>query len=128
MRRNRGRHTDRNALRAVHKKIRNANRQNLRFFLGLVVVRDKADGLIEVAEIHFLRKLLKLRLGVTHGRSAVSLNRAEVAVAVDQRHAALKGLAHHNQGLVNRAVPVRVVFTHGIADDTRGLSVRLVMT
>ena len=122
-----GGHADGNALSAVDQKIRHPDRQDLRLALGLIVVGDKTDRLVQIPQVDILRELLELRLGVTHGRGAIALDGAEVSVAVHQRHAPLEGLAHDHQRLINRRIAVGVIFTHGIADNAGGLSVGLVV-
>ena len=61
------------------------------------------------------------RLGVPHRGGGVAVDRAEVAVALDQRIAQAERLRHPDQGVVDRLVAVRVVFPHHLADDRRAL-------
>ena len=42
---------------------------------------------------------------------------------VNQGHPLLEILGHHHQRVVDGAVPVRMIFTHGIAHDTRAFPV-----
>ena len=63
--------------------------------------------------------------GIPHGGGAVSVDGAEIAVSVNERDGEGILLGHMNQGVVNGAVAVRVIFTHGIADDTGAFSVGL---
>ena len=49
-------------------------------------------------------------------------------MAVYQGFALLEILCHYNQCFINRAVPVRVVFTHGISNDTGALTIWTVVT
>ena len=65
-------------------------------------------------------------LGVAHRRRVVAVDRAEIALAVDQRQAHGEVLRHADHGVVDRGVAVRVVFTHDVADDAGRLAVRLV--
>ena len=62
-------------------------------------------------------------LGVARGGGAV-VERAEVAVAVDERQAHRERLGHPHEGVVDRLVAVRVVLAHDLADDAAGLHVR----
>jgi hypothetical protein len=55
------------------------------------------------------------RLGVAHGRGAVAVAAAEVALAVDQRVALRKVLRHAHQRVVGRAVAVRVELAQHVA-------------
>ena len=64
------------------------------------------------------------RFGVAHGRRRIGVHRAEIALAVDQRHAHRPALGHPRERVVDRAVAVRVIFTHDVADDAARLAVR----
>src|SRR3546814_16730878 len=64
------------------------------------------------------------RLGVAHGRRRIAVHGAEVALAVDQRQAHGEVLRQAHHGVVDRAVAVRVVLTHDVADHARRLAVR----
>ncbi len=55
--------------------------------------------------------------GVAHGRRGVAVDRAEVALAVDQRVAHREILRHARHGVVDRHVAVRVVLAEHFADD-----------
>ena len=79
------RHADRDAGRAVDEKVREARREDERLAGCLVVVGPEVDGVrVDVAE-HLGGEALEARLGVPHGGSRVVVDRAEVALAVDQR-------------------------------------------
>ena len=64
--------------------------------------------------------------GVTHRRGVVSVDRTEVALAVDQHVAQREILGHPHDGVVHRAVAVGVVLTDHVTDDTGRLFVRAV--
>jgi hypothetical protein len=61
--------------------------------------------------------------GVAHGRGVVAVDRAEVALAVDQHVAQREVLRHAHDGVVHRRVAVRVVLADHVADDARALLV-----
>ena len=63
-------------------------------------------------------------LGVAHRRRVVAVDRAEVALPVDQRVAQREVLRHAHERVVDRGVAVRVVLAHHVADDARALHVR----
>ena len=69
--------------------------------------------------------LAQARFGITHGRRAVAVDRAEVAVALYERIARGEVLRHAHHCVVNRAVAVGMVLAHAVADDTRGLTDRV---
>ncbi len=117
------RHAHGDARRAVEQKIRQLGGQDGRLARGLVVVRDHIHRvLLDILE-HFLRGLAHAHLGVTHGRRAVAVDGAEVAVAVHERHAEREILRHAHDRVVDGGVAVRVVLAHDFADDAGGLHV-----
>ena len=65
---------------------------------------------------------------VPHGGGGVVAPRPEVALPVDQRVAHRPGLGQPHEGVVDRAVAVRVVVAHHLADHARALDVRAVGT
>ena len=121
-----GRHTDRDAGRAVDQEIGETAGQDGRLLLCLVKVGDKGDRILVDIGQHLHGDFGQTGLCVTHGRRAVSIHTAEVSVAVHQGVAHGPGLGHVDQGPVDGAVSVGVVFTHGITDDTGAFSVRFV--
>ena len=62
-------------------------------------------------------------LGVALGRGRIAVDRAEIALPVDQRQAHGKFLRHAHQRVVDRLVAVRMVLTHRVADDARRFAV-----
>ena len=64
--------------------------------------------------------------GVSHGAGGVAVDRAEVALRVDQRVAHREVLRHPHQRVVDRRVAVRVVLLHHVADDRGALAPGLV--
>ena len=123
-----GCHTDRNAFRTVDQKVRNTYRKYGRFLLCLVKVRHKVyNVLVQIGQICFLRDLRKPRFGITHCRCTVSFDRTKVTVSVYKDHPFFKFLCHDHQCIIDGAVPMRVIFTHGISDDTRTLTVRFII-
>ena len=59
------------------------------------------------------------RFGVAHRRRRIAVDRAEIALAVDQRQAHREILRHPHHRVVDRLVAMRMVFTHHVADDAR---------
>ena len=119
VRRNVGRHPDRNAAGAVDEQIREARRQHHRLPLVAVIVRLESDRvLVDVVEQRH-RGMREATFGVAHRRGRVAIDRAEIALPVDQRQAHGEGLRHTHQRVVDRRVAVRVVFAHHVADHAR---------
>ncbi len=84
MRRNVGRHTYGNTFGAVHQKVGDFYRQNLRLFFRFVKVRNKIHHiLVQIRKECFLGNFLQSGFRITHGSGAVAFDVAEVAVAVD---------------------------------------------
>ena len=126
VRRNVGRHADRDAAGAVDQEVRNARRQDLGFGLGVVVVLLEIDRvLVDVLEQR-VRRLAHAHLGVAHGRRGIAVDRAEIALAVEQRQAQGEVLRHADKGVVDRLIAVRVVLTDDVADHAGRLAVGLV--
>ena len=87
-----------------------------------VVVRAEVDRfLVDVGE-HLVRDLGQADLGVAHRRGVVAVDRAEVALAVDQHVAQREVLRHAHDRVVDRLVAVRVVLADHVADDARATS------
>jgi hypothetical protein len=94
--------------------------------IRIVVVRLEIDGvLVDIAE-NFHRRLGQARFGVSIGRRRIAIDRAEISLAVDERHAHGKILRHPDHRIVDRLVAVRMIFTDHVADHARGLDVLLV--
>ena len=124
VRRDVGGHADRDAGRAVGQQVREPRGQDQRFLLVAVVVGDEVDGLLVDVTQQLHRQARQARLGVAHGRGWVAVDRAEVAVPVDQLVADREVLAHADQRVVDRRVAVRVVLLHHVADRGGALAVR----
>ena len=101
VRRDVGRHADRDARRAVHEQVGNGAGDR-RLLGGFVVVRDEVDGLLVEVRHHALGERLQPRLGVAHRRGRIAVDRAEVPLAVDQRIAHVEVLRHAHQRVVDR--------------------------
>ena len=120
------RHADGDAAGAVDEQVREPRRQDDRLLLGAVVVRREVDGVrVQVAQ-HLARDRRQPRLRVPHRGGGIVVDRAEVALAVDERVAQGEVLRHPDDRVVDRRVAVRVVLAHHVADDARGLDERAV--
>ena len=119
MRRDVGRHTDRDAARAIDEEIGVFRGKHSRLALALVVIRLKIDRrIIKIVEkrnggwreTHF---------GIAFGRRRVAVDGAEIALPVDQGQPHREGLRHPHQRVIDREIAVRVIFAHRIAGDAR---------
>ena len=110
-----GGQADGDAAGAVQEDERKSRGQLAGFFGAAVVVRLEVDrALVDLVQ-HQPRDGAQPRFGVAHGRRAVAVAAAEVALAVDQRVALRKALRHAHQGVVGGGVTVRVVAAQHIA-------------
>ena len=100
--------------------MRQAGRQNRRFFFGIVVVRNKVNRVFANVGEHFAGKLLKLDFGVTHGRGRVTVKTTEVTLTVNQRIAKRERLSQTNNRIVGGCITMRVIFTDHITNHTGG--------
>ncbi len=126
VRRNVGRHADRDAARAVDQQVREARRQHHRLLFGAVVIVLEIDRVLIDVDQQRGRGLRHPAFGVTHRRGRIVVDRAEIALPVDQRQAHREVLRHAHQRVVDRLVAVRVIFADHVADDARGLHMLLV--
>ena len=124
VRRDAGRHAHRDAGGPIDQQIRHHRRQHLRHLGGAVKVVDKVDRVAVQVVQHRGRQPREPRFRVAHGRRRIAVHRPEIALAVHQRVANRKRLCHPYQGVVQRLVAVRVVFTHRVAHHARRLAVR----
>ena len=117
MRRDIGRHADGNAACPVHQQVGEAGRQDGRLLFRLVVVRLEIDGVLVDIRQQGFRRLGQPRLGIPHRRRRIVVERAEIALAGNQRQAHAEALGHTHQGVVDGGVAVRVELAHDVADD-----------
>ena len=126
VRRDVGGHADGDAGRAVDHEVGHAAGQHGGLAPRLVVVGLPVDGVgVDVAH-HLDGDLAEAGLRVPHGGRRVAFDRAEVALAADQRVAHVEVLRHAHQRGVDDGLAVRVVVTGGVAGDLGALAVRLV--
>ena len=98
VRRDVGGHADRDAGRAVDQQVGQLGRQHGRLLLGAVVVRLEVDRLLVDVGQQLGGDRRQAGLGVAHRGGAVAVDRAEVALAVDERVAHREVLGHPRRG------------------------------
>ena len=126
VRRDVGRHADRDARGAVDQQVRHARRQHRRFRLGFVVVRREVDRILVDVRKQLMGDARHAHLGIAHGGRRVAVDRAEVALAVDEQVAHRERLRHAHDRVVHGRVAVRMILADDVADDTGRLLVGLV--
>ena len=126
VRRDIGRHADRDAVGAVHQQVGKLRRQNVGLHVRAVEVRDEVDGvLVDIGE-HPLGQPRQLALGVSIRGGRIAVDRSEISLAVDQQVAEAERLRHADQRIVNRHVAVRMVPREHLAHDGGALGVAAV--
>ena len=115
VRRDRSRHADGDAGRAVGEQIWKCAGQHDRFALLAVVGRAKIDRVLVDAGEQRARNLGQSRLGVAHGRGVIAVDVAEIALALDQRVARGEILREPHQRLVDRDVAMRMKLADHVA-------------
>jgi len=126
VRRDIGRHPDGNPRRTVEQQVGNPGRQHQRLQKGVVVVRLERDGFLFNVSEEFMAKPVHANFGIPHGSRRVTVHRPEVALPVNERIAHGKRLCHPHQGIVDRGITMRMVFTDDITHNACRLLVRLV--
>ena len=121
VRRDRGRHADRDALRAVGQQIGECAGQHHRLGRLAVVVGPEVDRVLVDAFEQQARDLGHARFGVAIGGRVIAVDVAEVALPVDQRIARGEILRETHQRVIDRLVAVRMERAHHVADDLGGL-------
>lgn len=111
VRRNVRRHADGDACRPVDQQFRHLGRQHGRFLEGFIVVRHEIDRFLVDVLQHGLGHLRHAHFRITHGRGAVAIDAAEVAVAVDEQIARVEILGQAHRGVVHGRIAVGMIFT-----------------
>ncbi len=119
MRRDAGRHANRDARRAVGQQVREGGGQHHRLFLFAVIGLAEIDGVQVDAVEQRPRDGGHARFGVTHRRRVIAVDIAEIALAVDQRIALREALREAHKCVVDRLVAMRVIFADDVADHAR---------
>ena len=119
VRRDRGRHPDRDPARAIGQQVREQAGENLGLFLLAIVGRAEIDrALVEPGhQLHRHRR--QPGLGIAVGGGVIAIDVAEIALAVDQRVAEREILGEADHRIVDRLVAMGVVFADHVADDAR---------
>jgi len=116
VRRYAGRHADRNACRAIGKKLREGARQNDRFAVLAVISVAEIDRILVDPVQQQRRDFRHPRFGVSHGGGVIAVHIAEIALPVHQRIAHGEILRETHQRVIDRLVAMRVVPADYVAD------------
>ena len=126
MRRDVGRHADRDTGRAVHQQVGEAGGQYDRLLALLIEIRLEIDRVFLDIRQHVVCQLGHAGLGVTVSCRRVAVHGTEVAVTVDQRIVQRERLRHTHHRVINRCVTVRMVAAEHITDGRCRLAVGLI--
>jgi len=122
VRRDTGRHTDRDALATIDQKVREASGQNLGLGEFARVIVDEVDRvLVDVGE-QPQRQRVETALGVSRCGWGIVGGVPEVALRFDKAMTKRKILRHTHERVVNGRVAVRVVLIHDLTRDTTGFN------
>ena len=119
MRRDRGRHANRDALRAIGEQIRQRRGQDDRLLLVARIIVAEIDRVLVDAFEQKPRDIGHPRFGVAIGGGAIAVDIAEIALAIDERIARGKILGEAHQGVIDRLIAMRMERAHHVADDFR---------
>ncbi len=123
MRRYIRRHADRDPVGTVDQQVRNLRRQEFGLLLRAIEIVDEIDRVLVDIREHPLGQPRQPAFGVAVGRRRVAVDRAKIALPVDQRVAHAEGLRHPHQRIVNGAVAMRMVTLEHFADDAGALRI-----
>ena len=121
-----GGQADRDARSAVDKEVRIARGQKIGFRQRIIKIKAERHGILLNIRKHLHRQRGHAGFGIAHRGRAVTIDGAEVAVAVHQWAAHRKILRHAYRRVIYTAVAVGMVFSQAVADDAGTLAVRLV--
>jgi hypothetical protein len=116
VRRDLGRHPDRDAVRPVDEQIREPRRQDPRLPLALVEVRVEVHRLRAYVPEHLRRHTSYTSFRISHGRWWVAVYAPEVPLPVHQWVAQGEVLRHPRERVVDCGVAVRVVLADAVVD------------
>src|SRR5271166_3813676 len=117
VRRDRGRHADCDALRAVGEQVRHGRGHDDRLSRIARIVVAPVDRILLHALHQEAGDVGHPGFGIAVGGGVVAVDVAEIALPLDQRIARGKILSEAHQRLVDRLVPVGMEGAHHVADD-----------
>ena len=120
VRRDRGRHADRDAARAIGQQIGEGRRQHHRLFVFAVIGGAEIDRVLVQPVEQRLRDFGQAAFGVAHGGGVIAVDIAEIALPVDQRIAHREILRQAHQRVIDRLIAMGMERAHHIADHLGG--------
>ena len=118
-------HPHRNTGGAIGQQIRKGRGQHHGLFFRAVIGFAKIDrALINILQQQ-LGGLCQACFGITHRRSAIAIDIAEIALPLDQRIARGKILCQPHQRVINGLITMRMKLTDDVPDNPRRLLERI---
>ncbi len=125
VRRDAGRHADRDAAGAIGEQIGEQAGEQFRLILLAIIGRAEIDRIL-VQPVHQVdRDLRQPRFGIAIGGGVIAVDIAEISLSVDQRVTQRKGLCEADHRIIDRLVAMRMIFADHVADDARAFLVTL---
>ena len=112
---------------AVDEQVRKSTGQHIGFFQGIVEIQAVGNGIFFKIAEHLLRDGSETRLGITHRSRAIAVDRAEIAVPVNETFAHIERLRESDQSVVNGGVAVGMIFAKAFAYDPGTFFMRLIV-
>ena len=94
------------------------------FLQRLIVVGHEIDGILADVLKHLFAELAEFCFGIPHCSRWIAIDRSEVSLGLHNRIAQGEVLSETDKCIINRCIPVRMVFTEYVADYTRALAGR----
>ena len=116
-------HTNGDTCRTVYKKIWETRGENLWFFSGIVIVRQKIYGVFFYIGQHFCADFAHSCFCITISSRWVTVNRTEVSVTINEHISHREILCKTNKCVINGSITMWVVASENITDCCRTLFV-----
>ncbi len=111
-------HADSNTARTIDQHIGEACGKNRGFLLLAIVIVLKIDGvLVDIGQQEGGR-LVHADFGIAHRGGVIAIHGAEIALTIQERQRHRERLRHAHKRVIDRAIAMRVVLTHHIANRT----------
>ena len=121
-------HTYCNTGSTIYKKVRISAWKYCRFFFCFIEVWYKINSIFIDICNHFHGYLGKPCLSISHCGSTISIHRTKITMSINKTISHGPWLSHVYQCSINRTVTMRMIFTHGISDDTSTFTMWLIGT
>ena len=125
--RNIRRHTNSDTYRSVYKKVRESCRKHRRLLTAVIKVRYKINDILFDIYKQRIGKACHSRFCITVSSRAVTVDRAEVTLTLNENISHREGLGKSYHCVINCGITVRMVSTEHVTDCGSRLSERLIV-